>query len=368
MRVVVQHRFARLHGLQHREELGALRLPPGGKVERSGGEPAAERRDPAAMLADVAGERLQGHERLHGSVTVIPVRKGEAGAHTDRVVVAPELGEHEHVAHLEVGDLGHAFGRVLGHGVGQDLHRGAGLDAGGLMGAEQLGLLRLAGRLEAAVGVDDHVVVAAEPDVLAAQELLRFRIDEERRDRVLPQVGRVVEPLLDHVVDDAVDQRRVRARPDGQPRIGARRGAGVARVDGDDRRALRLRLLDDAPVGDASLGHVAGPQHDDIGVQEVRSLVGVEDAAGGHLRVGEHVVEAGGCRAVALVAAFEVARAGAGHAGEPVADADHALDDAERAGVRRDPEGVLAVLVLDLLELGGDRRRGLVPADALPFA
>ena len=130
------------------------------------------------------------------------------------------------------------------------------------------------------------------------------------------QVGAVVELPLQHVVDDAVDQGGVGARPDRQPHVGARRGRREARVDRHDRRALPLRVGDDPPVGDRGLGDVVRPEDDHLGVEEVGHLVAVEDAAGGRHGVGEHVVPARRRGAVAFVVALEVAGRGADRARE----------------------------------------------------
>ena len=82
----------------------------------------------------------------------------------------------------------------------------------------------------------------------------------------------------------------------------------------------------------------------------------------------QDVVPACGCGGVAFVVAFEVPGYSADRAREAEADADHAFEHAERARIRRDPDRILAVLGLHLLEVVGDHRRRLVPTDALPFA
>src|ERR1019366_2100304 len=98
-------------------------------------------------------------------------------------------------------------------------------------------------------------------------------------------------------------------------------------------------------------------------------FVTVEKAAAvaGIGRIYEDVVPARRRCAVAFVVALEVARHGADRAGKAKADADDSLEDGERARVGRDPDRVLAGLGLNLLQVLGDHRARLVPADALPL-
>ncbi len=177
----------------------------------------------------------------------------------------------------------------------------------------------------------------------------------------LGEVGLPVDPALDElpvpgaVLDeqagDGEQQERLGARPCREPVVGLRCRVRQARVDADDRCAVRLPFQDPLGVGVEVVAglEVRGDEEDDLGVGEVGRRP-VEAHPGG---------EANPCAAGTDVGVAVVA-----------VDAP-CVEHAFHVGVVAHPADVVHDLVLPVLPEGpadasSDLVEGLVPGDALP--
>ena len=172
-----------------------------------------------------------------------------------------------------------------------------------------------------------------------------------------PHEGRVVGTRLQEQVSEAQRERAVATGPDAQPGVRLDRETGAPRVDDDELGAARLRVRDTAGVSEPGGARVVTPEHDAVGVLEIR-----------HRRVhaegqGVYVVpvEVADLRAVGRVGAAEgVAQAldpGVGVLNAGAGRRRNAERDALRPTLGREPPELARCLV-----------ERLVPADALPFA
>ena len=223
-----------------------------------------------------------------------------------------------------LGLLGHRRVRVLvPHVEGLQLHRLAGLG----------------------VGARRHV----------HQARTRFRIDEERQRRVGEHVLAIEQVLVQDVLRHAEEERRVGAGPQVHPLVGLARRGAEARVQADELRARLLRVQHTARPGEARLHQVRVGQNDHGSLGPLPYGVLREHADPG--REGHDLPVA-----LAHVVAVHAAGLGPQHAGQKRWEALRGL------GGELDPQGILAVLVLDGLEVLGDHLEGLLPADGLELA
>ncbi len=111
------------------------------------------------------------------------------------------------------------------------------------------------------------VEAAEQPaEVLRVLEVLAH---ERRGVRVVDDVVLEVALRLEHVADEAAEERDVRARADGEVQVGELARAAVARVDVDDLRAALLGLHHPAEADRVRLGHVGALDQDAVSVLDV---------------------------------------------------------------------------------------------------
>ena len=117
------------------------------------------------------------------------------------------------------------------------------------------------------VGARLRVPPAEEPvEVLGVDESLVY---DHGRVRVGLYVLLEVPPVLQDKVDDAAEEGDVGAGPQGDVHARHRAGAGVARVDVDDRGPPHPRLHHPLEADGVVLGHVRADVHYAVGVGEV---------------------------------------------------------------------------------------------------
>ena len=176
--------------------------------------------------------------------------------------------------------------------------------------------------------------------------LLAEGVQVQRRVRRERQIGRA---LLQHHPRDPGREEAVGPRPDGQVAVAALGGAGPARIDAHQRRAVTApRLLDEVPVVVAGDERVRAPHQDQ---PAVRDQLGVEPA-----RVSLVGHDVAGRPADAAIGA-----AGAQGVEDPEQRA--ALDHAHRAEIVERQQRLGAVLGDDAGEPVGDGVERLVPGD-----
>ncbi len=129
--------------------------------------------------------------------------------------------------------------------------------------------------------------------------------------------------------------------------------AGLARIDGNDARAVRPCLLDEVPLVMTGRQHVLAPQQDE---PRLRRFLGVDIHR-------MPVREQRGRRRAAHVPALQ-----AGPQRMKDAEQGEALNDAHRPQILERQQGFRAVLRNDGLEPGGDGVERLVPRDRLERA
>ena len=159
----------------------------------------------------------------------------------------------------------------------------------------------------------------------------------------------------DHLGSDAQQERRVGAGADGNP-LGIEHlgGCRVDRVDGDELDARFLRA--DVVVARRAGGRprrIGRVEHDGVCVQHVGTIVA-------HARVG-----AGNADGVGGIQKIGTMGSGVGGAGVPAPCQKRRKREAR--AVASQQKRLVAVLLLDGLELIANVADGLIPADALPF-
>ncbi len=220
--------------------------------------------------------------------------------------------------------------------------------------------------LEAHSGGLGHLVVALAHDVgVVGQVFALVRLGHGLlviAHAVGVQEVEVHQVVLDEVVGDAGHQRGVGARVDGQPLVGvAHDGVVHAVVDHIDLRARALAQVHPVVVrGQAALARLGGAGAEDE--HELGVLGGLERAAAGVLAAVHVRRDAGDLRGGVAVVEVQVAA----HQVEQAVE--RARRGSRHAGGVGHVHSLVAVLLDDLLELGGGQLDGLVPADLLELA
>ena len=278
---------------------------------------------------------------------------------------APALDGGRGAVHVQVGQLADGIGRNTG-------------DAGGPLGGLLAGARIGAGASE--VGLVGHILIdgerarLVEPHEGGACGLGRFHIvgeavgeeaDELVADELLVQLAGA-EQVLDH----AGHERHIGAGADGDPAVGhAHGGVRQVRIHHHDGGlgVLQAHLGEQVlhgRAGHAGVGRIVAEQHDVLGVHEVGHLV-VRPGVAVEERHLPGDLARGVVGVLAQIAAPQVHEARE-HCLVGMPRLRHCA--AQHAGAVLDVEGVVAVLLLDLLHGGGDEVDGLVPGDLLVLA
>ena len=299
---------------------------------------------------------------------------GDGGDHRDGAGVvaavgvtlrAPALNGGRRTVHVQVGQLADSVGRDSGNAGGPL----GGLLAGALVGAGA-GEVGLVGH----VLLDGELAGLVEPHEGGARGLGGFHVvgeavgeeaDELVADELLVQLASA-EQVLDH----AGHERHISAGADRDPAVGHAHG-GVRQVrihhyDGG-LGVLQAHLGEQVLHGrarHAGVGRVVTEQHDVLGVHEIGHLV-VRPGVAVEERHLPGDLTGGVVGVLAQVAAPQVHETRE-HGLVGVPRLRHRT--AQHAGAVLDVEGVVAVLLLDLLHGGGDEIDGLVPGDLLVLA
>jgi hypothetical protein len=256
---------------------------------------APERHDPAPRTPYVAQKELQdggGADDLDSLGVLGPAdRVAERGRLLGRRVFADGLGDLQESLPRGAADLLDHLGCVLGEVAPEDL-KDATLVLERRVRRARLALVRRrfpAGALsdEAALAPTDGGVVYGRPLVApggrivlvpllvpAGKEPVGARVLELLRDEgrgvgVVDDVVPEVPLILDHVVYEAAEEDDVGAGPQGGVDVAKRRGAGEARVDVDQLRALALGYHGVAEADRVGLGHVGALDENAVGVLQV---------------------------------------------------------------------------------------------------
>ena len=323
-------------------------------------------------VVDGVGPAEHGNRRLHGvfRIRVERVLHGQAvgglaatRAATGHADIAAHGGQREDGAGLvlAVGVALRAPALVDGHGLGVadlagelgDLLRGHTRDAGGpLRGLGDAVLLALE------VGAVGAVFWSALGQVLLVEA-----------GAVFVQEFLIVQVLLDHYIGEPSHEGGVRTRTEGDPVVAKRnRSLRKPGVDNDGLDVVLLfRLLGDeglAAARHAGFQRVVPEEDLELGVLDIVEAIRrhpLAVVAG----VGRRDLGRGIVRVVVEVAADEVHKAGKRGLGRGPGTRDRPAEGA-RAVV--DVDGLVAVVLDELLHLIGDLIEGLVPGDLHPLA
>jgi hypothetical protein len=254
--------------------------------------------------------------------------------------VPAEQGEDRRDRHLAV------------HGLHLELPLEGGIDA-----VEGQALLR---RLpDLARGPVEHVerlLVVIPLEVARPQEAAGVLAHEQREIRLLGDVARVVDPLLDHHVGQGEAEGGVAADFDGDPPVGVdRRGVVVGR-DGHHAGPVVAGLVDEVRLGDLRVGRVAAPDQDQVGVEDVVGGARGDDLSPGDVRP----------RVVIADVRVHVQHQRVQHVGDP-----HGAQAGTAAGLGRSliPDDGLGPVGGEGVDRDvGDLAQRLLPRDALPSA
>ena len=362
---------------------GALVDPErrGGRGRKLGARDIAHRHgrklDVAAPPAVAPGERVEERDRPVGlgRVGVLP----DPGPRVvgDRARLPEEARGLAHLACRNAGDPLHSLRRILatevavaregrpaGHLPRHRLHPARAFERPLATGSGRRPRIDHLRRPVARAPRDRMAGVAARHEVRGGEQpaappagaRLRALVHHQKGSvRPVPQEVAVVPPLLDHHPRDAEGERSVGSRPHPQPLVRLRRDPRPARIDDDEPRPPRLRLVHPLPLREPRAGRIVTPEEHAAGGVEIRGPdPGAERVAGGVVLV-----------PVADLGAVDVV-GGPERVQQPLDPRQRIGDGGPAWGGDRERHPLGTVRLHDSPQLLGREIERLVPADSHP--